>query len=179
MRYFVNKLADYKAGSEVVIDRVKWKKYCESIVNTIFEKFPPCSDSCDGGLYVGNIGVAYMLYYLSKHELFQDKKANYLETAESYVKVSCDYVSHGHCRDPPSAFILGPAGITAVASLLANEEGNTSRSEKFAQQYALFVEKCMRIDFFRHGSDEMLIGRAGYLSGALALQQKLNKKVVM
>jgi hypothetical protein len=37
----------------------------------------------------------------------------------------------------------------------------------------------MRIDFFRHGSDEMLIGRAGYLSGALALQQKLNKKVVM
>jgi hypothetical protein len=59
MRYFVNKFADYKAGSEVVIDRVKWKKYCESIVNTIFEKFPPCSDSCDGGLYVGNIGVAY------------------------------------------------------------------------------------------------------------------------
>jgi hypothetical protein len=78
-------IADYKAGSEVVIDRVKWKKYCESIVNTIFEKFPPCSDSCDGGLYVGNIGVAYMLYYLSKHELFQDKKANYLETAESYA----------------------------------------------------------------------------------------------
>ena len=53
------------------------------------------------------------------------------------------------------------------------------KAEKFAQQYALFVEKCMRIDFFRHGSDEMLIGRAGYLSGALALQQKLNKKVVM
>jgi hypothetical protein len=44
------------------------------------------------------------------------------------------------------------------------EEGNTSRSEKFAQQYALFVEKCMKIDFFKHGSDEMLIGRAGYLS---------------
>lgn len=178
MRYFVNKFADYKVGSEVLIDKAKWKTFCDSMINTILQKFPPCLDSCDGGLYVGNIGVAYMLYYLSRHELFKDKKANYLEMAENYLKVSQEYVSHGRCRDPPSAFILGPAGITAVGALLANEEGNQSRSAKFATQYAALAEKCMKIDFFKHGSDEMLIGRAGYLAGTLTLQQKLQKKVL-
>ena len=66
MRYFVNKFADYKAGSEVVIDRVKWKKYCESIVNTIFEKFPPCSDSCDGD-YTLAISVWHTCYIIYRN----------------------------------------------------------------------------------------------------------------
>ncbi|CAG2202342.1 LanC-like protein 3 homolog,LanC-like protein 3 [Mytilus edulis] len=178
MRYFENKLADYKAGSEVLIDKSKWIGCIESLVNTTFEKLPPSSDSCDGGLYVGNIGVAYMLYYLSKQESFKERKATFLEKAEAYVKVNLEYLSHHHCKDPPSAFILGPAGITATGCLLAQEEGNISRVDQFGEMYAAAAEKCMKIDFFKHGSDEMLIGRAGYLSGALALQQKLGKKVL-
>lgn len=177
MRYFKNQFTDYVTGADVQIDRAKWKTCIETVIDTILKNFPPSPDSCDGSLYVGNIGVAYMLYYLSKHEQFREKRTVFLERAEEYVKVNQDFIARRKCKDPPSAFILGPAGVTATACLLSSAEGNTSRCDKYVEQYGAEAVRCMKIDFFKHGSDEMLIGRAGYLCGLLSLQQNLGRKV--
>ena len=37
---------------------------------------------------------------------------------------------------------------------------------------------CLPINFFRAGSDELFVGRAGYLCGALLLNCKLGRQVV-
>lgn len=178
MRYFKNQFPEYVEGSDVQIDKKKWQSCIESVIDKILKNVPPSIDSCDGSLYVGNIGIAYMLYYLTKNDIFKEKLCVFLEKAEEYVNANQDYIAKGLCKDPPSAFILGPAGVTATACLLSHAEKNKSRCKKYVEQYVAASAKCMKIDFFKHGSDEMLIGRAGYLSGVLSLQQNLGEKVI-
>ncbi|XP_060067725.1 lanC-like protein 3 [Ylistrum balloti] len=179
MRYFKNRYEDYKEGSEVYIDQGKWKASIEQTVKSIVHGMPPNPATCDGGLYVGNAGVAYMFYYLSNCDLFSSHKAYFLEQGMMYVKVAMDYVERGgHRGDPPCSFILGSAGTMAVYSLLFHIAGNESKSKKLAEQFAKLADHARPIAFYRYGSDELLVGRAGYLSGALALQQKLGYKAV-
>ncbi|XP_033741341.1 lanC-like protein 3 [Pecten maximus] len=179
MRNFKNRYEDYTEGSEVFVDQEKWKASIEHLVKSIERGMPPTPANCDGGLYVGNAGVAYMFYYLSNCESFTSRKNDFLELGMAYGKVAMDFVDRGGDRgDPPCSFILGSAGTVAVNSLLYHTAGNESKSKKIAEKFANFADHARPISFYPYGSDELLVGRAGYLSGALALQQKLCYKVV-
>ncbi|XP_069125647.1 lanC-like protein 3 [Argopecten irradians] len=176
MRNFTNRYDDYLEGSEVSVDQEKWKACIEQLVKGIERGMPPTPNNCDGGLYVGNAGVAYMFYYLSNCELFAHRRDDFLEQGMMYGKAAMDYVERR--GDPPCSFILGSAGTIAVNSLLYHIAGNESRSRKIAEKFASLADCARPIAFYRYGSDELLIGRAGYLSGVLALYQKLGYKVV-
>lgn len=179
MRFFQNKLADFVPEKPVSIDKSKWHDNVVAIVKTIVERMPPDPSTCSDGLYVGNLGVGYMLYYLATHESFQNERQEYLEQAFVYAKVNSEYIGRGGMKSsPPSSFILGQAGVWALNSMLFKTVGDEKSSDRYSAQYAQLSEYCKKIDFFgRNGSDELFVGRAGYLSGILALQQKIGKKV--
>ena len=50
--------------------------------------------------------------------------------------------------------------------------------QKFVEEYAGEADNLLTIDPVGVGSDEMFIGRAGYLSGCLWLQRKLGRQVI-
>lgn len=178
MRYFMNKLPDYTPGTSVQIDSPKWKEMTEKVVEKILNARPPSFENCDGGLYVGDAGISYMLYYLSQNSELSSKKDDYLKSAMQYAQVSIEYLKRYKTNDPPCSFILGKAGVVALGSLLYQTIGDEQSCEKLCKEYEQLSEYCIPINFFRNGSDELFVGRAGYLCGAVNLQQKLGKKVV-
>lgn len=177
MRYFMNKLPDYTPGTSVQIDSPKWKEMTEKVVEKILNARPPSFENCDGGLYVGDAGISYMLYYLSQNSELSSKKDDYLKSAMQYAQVSMEYLKRYKTNDPPCSFILGKAGVVALGSLLYQTIGDEQSCEKLCKEYEQLSEYCTPI-IFRNGSDELFVGRAGYLCGAMNLQQKLGKKVV-
>ena len=170
-------MTDFVQGNAVQIDKEKWHQTINSIVQEIERKMPPDLDHCDGGLYVGNAGVAYMFYHLSVINAFGDVKRNLLEKALQYFNISMKYATSSRCRDPGPSFILGKAGVFAVGSLIAREQGNSKLMEDFNSKYAHFYKECLNPNFYPHGSDELFVGRAGYLCGVFLLQKKLGIKV--
>ncbi|XP_045196539.2 lanC-like protein 3 [Mercenaria mercenaria] len=176
MRYFENKAQDYTPGSSVEINKSNWMLQVSQIAESIVEGMPATPDNCDGGLYVGNAGIAYMFYYLAQNEAFKDMRSTYLEKAVMYANVSQEHVKHSS-RDKAS-FILGEAGVQAVSCLIYEATGSSSAAEKFAKKYADLSEICLPIKFLRCGSDELFVGRAGYLCGIMNLHKKLGRQVV-
>lgn len=179
MRFFTNRLPDFVPEKPVLIDKSKWHDNAVAIVKTILERMPPDPSTCSGGLYDGNVGVGYMLYYLATHEAFQNERQEYLEHAFMYVKVNTDYIGRGRMRSTPlSSFLLGQAGVMSLCSLLYKTAGDDKSYKQYCAKYAQFAEECKKMDFCgKNGSDELFVGRAGYLCGALALQQKTGHKV--
>ena len=169
-------MPDYVPGGQVQVNKDFWKQQIVALTKAIMSKMPPTLDNCDGGLYVGNAGVAYMFYYLSMHVDFADMKSTFLEQAMLYLRVSLEYTKKSGSRDATS-FILGGAGVDAIASLIYQQAGDTNTSNKFADSYVKVGEKCLPIDFLRCGSDELFVGRAGYLCGAMNLNKRLGRQV--
>jgi membrane transport protein XK len=72
-----------------------------------------------------------------------------------------------------AAFLLGKAGFYAVGAVLGKEMGNEKLVEESIKGFLEGAKVCKPINFLGCGGDELLVGRAGYLCGALWLQQKL------
>lgn len=176
MRYFENRAPDFVPGSTVGIDKSKWVGQVLQIAESIVEGMPATLDNCDGGLYVGNAGIAYMFYSLAGNEAFRDNRSTFLERAMMYANVSQEYVKHSS-RDKAS-FILGEAGVQAVSCLVHEATGSQGTADKFGKKYAALSDVCLPLKFLRCGSDELFVGRAGYLCGALNLNKKLGRQVV-
>lgn len=176
MRFFANKFAAYIPGSQVVIDRARWVPQVCQIAESIMEGMPPTLDNCDGGLYVGNAGIAYMFYHVASNAAFSEMRSDFLDQAVMYSKVAEQYVKQSSGSDKAS-FILGEAGVHAASALIHEAVGNKDVSAKYLQKYEAIADVCMPIDFLRCGSDELFVGRAGYLCGAVNLNHKLGKQV--
>ncbi|KAH3726772.1 lanC-like protein 3 [Dreissena polymorpha] len=174
MRFFQNKFPDYQEGGKVEIDPSKWVPQIYSIVESIQEGMPPVFDNCDGGIYVGNSGIAYMFYYIAQNDAFKDKRSSFLEQAVLYANMAN---SSNYGQDKAS-FILGAAGVHAVTSLVYDAIGSPHIAGKCLEKFAELSKICSPINFLRCGSDELFVGRAGYLCGVLNLRQKLKNQTV-
>ena len=129
-------------------------------------------NACDGGLYDGPAGVAYMLYHVSECPLFSKQRENYLKTAKQIVDVSVRYVDVEPDQNMSAAFLLGGAGIYAVAAMVYKALG-LSDFVKPLTKFCNLWKVCAPISFIECGSDELFVGRAGYLCAAVVLKQKL------
>lgn len=177
MRFFANKFPAFTPGSQVVIDKAKWVAQASQIAESIVEGMPPTLENCDGGLYVGNAGIAYMFYHLAQNQAFSEKRSDFLERAVMYANVSQEYIKHAPQSDKAS-FILGEAGVHAMSALIYDAVGSADKSGKYLQKYTAIADVCKPLNFLRCGSDELFVGRAGYLCGALNLNYKLQKQVI-
>ena len=175
MRYIENKLQNFVPGSRVQVDAEFWKKVVVSMARNIVERMPPTFNNCDGHVYVGCAGVAYMFYYLAKSEIFADMKQEYLIKAKNYVDVALSYGSNKNNKDPPPAFMLGNAGAHAVGALVFDSIGDKKKCEEQNKRYRALSSMCLPVNYLGCGSDEFLVGRAGYLYGALLLNKEFGE----
>ncbi len=174
-RHFTNALQDFPPGSKVAVDPQSWVPRIKGMVESIVKGMPPTPDNCDGSLYVGCVGVAYMLDYVAGFDLFSDVRPQYLAKAREYTDVSLAYCKSKHCRDPRAAFILGPAGVHLVGGLVYSHLGQEETGAECRQKYASLCAACEPINYLECGSDEILVGRAGYICGALHLNRKFGE----
>ena len=172
MRYFINKLGDFVPGSRVQVDLDCWRRIVLSTTQIINEKMPPTFDNCDGGLYVGCAGIAYMYYYLASNPCFAEHRQELLIKARNYTDVALSYATSKRSRDVPSAFLLGNGGVFAVGSLVYSDIGEKASSEELNKKYLALSSVCQPVHSLSHGSDELFVGRAGYLCGALLLNRR-------
>ncbi|XP_075231159.1 lanC-like protein 3 [Lycorma delicatula] len=172
-RYFVNELQDYETGSISPWEGDKLTIEILNLVNQINLRQPALEKFGDGGLYVGIAGIAYMYYYLYKHPAFRDQKVQFLSKGIEYIKQAEKYLSGKPIRDPAdeTGFLLGGSGVHAVAACLYKSAGEKEAMEYSILRYTAAGVKCKKIHFLPYGGDELLVGRAGYISGALWLKK--------
>ncbi|PRD21592.1 UNVERIFIED_CONTAM: LanC-like protein 3-like protein [Trichonephila clavipes] len=176
-RFFKNKLSD-SVGAFVEIPKADIKNLSMNYAQYIFSQQTVTADDCDGGLYVGLSGISYMCYYLSQHEHFIEKKQEFLEKSLYYMIYALEDANHPRNRHTQTAFLLGGCGSYAVAAALMNALGKEKECQMHLQQYISLADRCMDPDYLGNGSDELLVGRAGYLSGVLFVQKVFGPEVV-
>uniref|UniRef100_A0A3B3QCT2 LanC-like protein 3 n=1 Tax=Paramormyrops kingsleyae TaxID=1676925 RepID=A0A3B3QCT2_9TELE len=170
-RCFENRYVDYTGallsgqGNEAIVPIVI------ASIEKIMKKVPVDSSECDGGLYDGPAGVAYMLYYVSECPLFSKQRDTYLKNAKQIIDVSVKYVDREQDKNLRVAFLLGGAGIYAVATMVYKAMG-FSDFVKPLTKFRNLWEVCAPISFLECGSDELFVGRTGYLCAALLLKQR-------
>ncbi|XP_059198652.1 lanC-like protein 3 [Centropristis striata] len=177
LRCFENRFSDYRGlllpaqGAPAVVPAIT------ATVDKILKKVPIDISEQDGGLYDGPAGVAYMLYHVSECPLFSEKREGYLKTAKQIIDVSVRYVDAEPDKNMRAAFLLGGAGIYAVAAMIYKSMG-LADFVKPLTKFRNMWEVCAPISFLECGSDELFVGRAGYLCAALVLKQRLGIEIL-
>lgn len=124
-RYFVNNLPDYD-GTPIPLERELWVERCRDTVQRVFTHQGTAFDDCEGGLYVGVAGVAYMAHRISQSPHFVNERSKLLTRAHNYMTHALSYADHPSVRGDRSvqaAFLLGNAGVWALAAVVASELG--------------------------------------------------------
>ncbi|RUS78284.1 hypothetical protein EGW08_013948 [Elysia chlorotica] len=177
-RFFRNQLPDHSPGDAVLIDKDWWHGQILALVQTVTEALSS-NVSQEGGLYVGSAGIAYMLYYVSTYEPFYQHKANYIHIAQSIFKRDLTFTERQSSKPADRvSFLLGPSGLYTLGALL----GKLSQKEDMVQdninKFKAVASECIKPNFLGCGSDELFVGRAGFLSGALTLEKRIGIKVL-
>ncbi|XP_022904521.1 lanC-like protein 3 homolog [Onthophagus taurus] len=174
-RFFVNSMSDLAQGELVKpLTEAVVKPTLNEMVNKITTKYKATLRNAEDGLYLGTAGIAYMFYHLSKIDALKEHREIYLQQAVDYIKPALELCLKKHVQksDLPS-FLLGNAGIYAIAAAIFNTQLDFSESTKNLNLYIEAGKICKNIEFLSCGSDELFVGRAGYLCGALWLQREL------
>nr|BAC32282.1 unnamed protein product [Mus musculus] len=119
-----------------------------------------------------------MLYHVSQSPLFAAARERYLRFAKRLIDACLRAEEWGETdADTRAAFLLGGAGVYAVATLVYHALGRPDYVQPLGKFRALCAV-CAPVSFLDCGSDELFVGRAGYLCAALVLKQKLAQEVL-
>ncbi|CAH8650664.1 unnamed protein product [Heterobilharzia americana] len=137
----------------------------------------------DGCLYTGYIGVAWAALYVAKHEVTPEIKKYLLEKSTNYVDTALSHSNVISNKDSRSkedllSFLLGQAGVWLTAITLYQYLGDQEKRDAFIGKYAELTDYYRPQVIFQQGSDEMFIGRAGYLIGIATLRRVTNQVIV-
>ena len=171
-RFFINSYDDFKENEVLNISRSFWTNYLEELAMFCVKKTKLNKESCDGGLYVGSLGVAYMVYKVVSAGYCKNYEDELKKYAYDVVQLNKLYL-HAD-KTLRASFILGDCGFYAMASLI--EKNFCSRDEecrKFARDYAESAKIGEKKDFLPFGDNELFVGRAGILCGVLFYRKKL------
>ncbi|XP_074627320.1 lanC-like protein 3 isoform X2 [Acropora palmata] len=176
-RYFVNKYKDF-SGSLGNVEYVR--ELVQRVLKLIDERSPPQRASCDGGLYVGGAGIGYAFYAVAQSSEFANVREQCLMKALEYMQVSLSEVSRTNPYDDGigASFLLGHSGVYALSAIVFNALGQRQEADQCIKKFLEMGKICQPLNFFRPGSDELFVGRAGYLCGSLLLNKKLGRTVV-
>lgn len=106
------------------------------------------------------------------NELVQETSAR--ENALLYIKrAKRNARQYSRSRDDRCAFLCGNAGIYAVSVAISYFNGQQDILRQDLDDFQKGFEACKPINFSKYGSDELLVGRAGFLSGVYWLNQTL------
>jgi lantibiotic modifying enzyme len=176
-RYFPNTMPDYE-GQDIdsQLPQGFLTKFVERIIKDIELAIKPIDRHGNDGLYLGTAGISYMYYHLSKIPSLNEHKQTLLMKSVEYLTPAFSAMKNSSRRDVPS-FILGKSGVYAVASAIYKAIGDTKQSDNFRKMYQEAGNICKDIHFLTCGSDELFVGRAGYVLGALWLSKETNTEL--
>lgn len=188
-RCFANRFDDYQGSLLAGQCEEAVAPLVTATIERILQELPPlgggaeprgaaaAASSCQGGLYGGVAGVAYMLYHVSQSPLFAAARERYLRSAKRLIDACARAEEWGEPdADTRAAFLLGGAGVYTVATLVYHALGRSDYVQPLGKFRALCAV-CVPVSFLECGSDELFVGRAGYLCAALVLKQKLAQEV--
>lgn len=174
-RYFENPYRD-QDSSTLAQETIKTRVI--KIVDLIRTNYKPTKEKGDGGLYVGTAGIAYMFYYLAKSGNFPSQQNAFLQQAETYIASALKHYERHISERKRAAYLTGCGGVYAVAAVIYNKLDKLQRSEQYVAKYQSLATVCEDINFLENGSDELFVGRAGYLMGAILLKRELKREVI-
>ncbi|KAG8197839.1 hypothetical protein JTE90_020116 [Oedothorax gibbosus] len=176
-RYFINNLKDFAPDQSIKIPIDAIKNQCLKYMQQISDQQTLSTKDCDGSLYVGLAGVSYAFYHLSQNPEFVKDRQDLLSKSWHYLQPALSHAEKGRNRRD-SAFLLGSGGVYATAAAVMKALGREKECNEYVEKYAAMADGCMEGDYLGCGSDEILVGRAGYLAGILFLQRVLGKQVL-
>ncbi|XP_023734509.1 lanC-like protein GCL2 [Lactuca sativa] len=120
-------------------------------------------DIKDFSLYRGSLGTAFLL--LKSYQVTNNK--NDLDLASEIIK-ACDSSSSS---SRVVSFLLGRAGVCALGAVVAKHQGNEEMVDYYLTQFK-------EIKLSEDVLDEVIFGRAGYLSACLFLNKNLGHETI-
>jgi lantibiotic modifying enzyme len=170
MRHFVNPYTDYD-GSNLSVDSEKIKRLIEDYVRKTLEQ----RGFEDGDLYVGTSGIAFAFLKLHQSQVVESLNSTALQNAKVFIDHARSFLKNK--SGDSVAFLCGNAGINAVSAVIHKEMGDMNQSQQDLNQFLTGVPVTHKTIFNRYGCDEILFGRAGYLSGIFWLNQNLPQRI--
>lgn len=168
-RYFDNPYDDYVAGQSVeTVDR-------EAILNLIAKYVQNILTNqhqweLDADLYVGYAGIAYMFLCLWQSPHIP-AEWNAKQSAESIIH-EARHMPFTRRTDLP-AFLCGSAGIHAVSAVISAKSLDRAQMGADLTKFLAGFDVARELNFHRSGSDELLVGRAGFLSACYWLNEQI------
>lgn len=178
-RHFLNPFEDYKTGAEV---QVPERKIIETIKNYVheilsFENHQFVNDR-RGDLYVGSSGIAFMFYKMSQSNFSSENWPEAINHAKRYIDQSKRLCRNYLKRDNEKvSFLCGNAGIYAVSAAISKGTNDVHGLKEDLEVFREGFPITQKTVFNEYGNDEILFGRAGYLSGIYWLNSLLEEKV--
>lgn len=177
-RFFTNNMPDLSEG-EMKMSPDELVNNVEQITSSIITQFSSTDMNAEDGIYLGTAGVAYMFYHLSKIPHFRKMKQNYLASAVEYLRPALQLAARYEKKTKhlPS-FILGNGGVYAVSSAIFHAAQDQNASQMYRDKYLKIASIC-KSSFLDCGEDELFVGRAGYLCGAIWLAKETNTALAL
>nr|CAH7719332.1 unnamed protein product [Callosobruchus chinensis] len=181
IRYFPNPKPDYQQETGTPsIPNEDLKTSLSEILDKITFNILPIEKNGGNGIYLGTAGIAYMYYHLSKIPMLEAERNDFLNKAIEYLKPALMVAScSAHKKKDVPSFILGNCGIYAVAAAIFKAIGDEQQCKQYYQLYFEAASICKDFNFLSCGSDELFVGRAGYVLGALWMAKETNTPLPM
>lgn len=166
---------DSKHGDSELIDKGKVIQLVKNYVQTILTETKKSAHKLREDLYVGDAGIAFMFWKLSQSKDLKDLFPC-LEHASFYINRAKQIAAaKASDRRASIAFLCGNAGIAAISAAISNE---LRKSDEVTRSIADFQKGLKTCKSMSYDADEILVGRAGYVSGAYWLNQVIPSKPI-
>ncbi|KAI9589084.1 hypothetical protein GQX74_007253 [Glossina fuscipes] len=181
-RYLSNPFPDYvnPQSTSYEFDEEHIKNLICTYVDAILEH---CSPGCDdedmrGDLYVGNAGIAYMFWKMSRSPRTQDLYSA-LEHAHGFIRNAKANADRYKKRSAERfSFLCGNAGIYAVSAAISHDLKLMQELSDDLMNFKAGITSSKEFLHTKYGCDEVLVGRAGYLAGCYWLNDVMPEKKI-
>lgn len=120
------------------------------------------------------LGIGFMFYKLSQMKQFKEVSTTYLNTALHYVNIAKELANRDHNYPNKSVgFLSGDAGVYALSTAILTKMNQRADAKFELDNFCKGFDICCKESFYKHGSDELFVGRAGYLCAALWLNRNI------
>ncbi|XP_073828770.1 lanC-like protein 3 homolog [Musca autumnalis] len=182
-RYLENPFPDYvnKQTTPLNLDEEHVKNLICTYVDAILEHCRPGCDDEDnrGDLYVGNAGIAYMFWKMSRSNQCHDLYPASLEHAHAFIRnAKANADRYKKRREERYSFLCGNAGIYAVSAVISQDLKLVQDLSDDLTNFKAGIAPSKEHLHTKYGCDEVLVGRAGYLSGCYWLNDVLPEKKI-
>jgi hypothetical protein len=170
-RYFQNPYPDFSHSNlppeiQKIVRTDFWAQFMIETGFVCMNKLKASLKYSDGTVYTGNLGLIFMAYKMlkSKYVLGSKYESEIKKYMLECLKSNEERLNTSGSRGGKTvAFLVGDGGLYIMACLVYRVLGDEANVAKYANAYASMAQICQPIDFLPKGSDELFVGRAGYL----------------